>query len=119
MNPEQLKEYIGVLKEALEPLAQKIGQTSEAVFAMAMRRNYAIAVFDTAVVIAWIVAFAVVVRTFRRWADSEWAEGIFIIGLFGGLLFTVFAGISFYDAVMRFVSPEFSTMEDLVKLVRQ
>lgn len=133
MNPQNIQETIQSVIDGLAPLAQKMQVPIQYLWQWALKRNFAIAVSEYVALgvflILDIITYKVVRYGFKPYdskisnysnfdkSDTLCALGVFLsfISVIGTIILFV---IVLSDANMRLLSPEFSTIQDIIGLIK-
>jgi hypothetical protein len=121
MTPETIQ----AIKEALQPVAAKIGQGTEFGWEVVVRQQYVEAALGTLFALifaplaayfgAWSLRKGAEIRKADRWANYEFNYFL------GGILL-VFASLAFVvgtiTAVTHFINPEFYALKFFIELVK-
>lgn len=116
MKPEAIKSYLDALGAGLQPLAEKLGTGAEKLFQYALARNYAEATFDGVIAVACVGVLYTTAKNIRRWFDADRPE-FGIPAVIASILAIICGPAALYDLLCRLLSPEYSTLQDLFKLL--
>lgn len=124
MNPET----INAIKEALTPIAEKIGQGAEFGWEVVLRQQ---------IVEAWLGVFAVVLSVvcaialikFQLYAErkkeksgsygpSDWELLQIITGISGAMIFPIVIIAGGYQAITHFLNPAYYALEFFIQLAK-
>ena len=121
MEPEQIQQSIQAVIDGLMPLAQKMQMPIEQLWSWSIQHNYAVAVSNIFIaIVIWILTFIYV--KYVKWVNKndtfdDHIIGVVLIGFFVATFFV----ISLYmlqDSIMRFVAPEWMTIQDIANLMK-
>ncbi len=129
MNPENIKQSIQAVVDGLTPLAQKLQVPVEGLWGWAIRHNYAEAVFCFFVFLVCLGILFAYYKFMRYGCGSEKEDScnrIYMndwewISVYGGVVAAIvfiFLIASLYDISMRLIAPEWSTMKDIISLIK-
>jgi hypothetical protein len=117
MNEQQLEKYFKILNDGLSSLLVKLQLSAEKLFEWGIRKNYAEAYTDLFTILICAAAVWFGVRLLWKRVGEEYVEFLVVLSCIVAL-FAVPICISVgHDAIMRFVAPEYMTLQDFVKLV--
>ena len=119
------QETINAIKEALVPVAQKIGETAEWGWGVVIRQMYVeaiLGIFYTILGIVVLVATYKLVRFVMKQCKEDRYSDWGLVGIIGGIIGTSVGFLLFfgggYDAITRFVNPEFYAIKFFLELVK-
>jgi len=122
MNPET----VDAIKNALAPVAEKIGSGSEYAWEITVKAQFAEGVAMLVTATAALVAGIVALTMIWKWAnkakkEDHWSDAPFVAG--AATLFIVVLGVGFittgfYEGLIHVIAPEFKALEFFVGLVK-
>lgn len=109
---------IKALVEALQPLADKLGEGAAHLYELAVRQAFIDGIVYGTIWLLGAVALAVSTILFFRSKNDDVAEaaGIFIV--FGGAIFLIFGTWAGVTAINALANPEYYAIQQLLESVR-
>lgn len=99
----------------VDQLSGKATDITTQAFALALTRNHALGVMDTAVaIIVLVLAILVLIFIARCIKDSD---AMIILGCLAAVLFVIASSFSYY-ATLRLMSPKWMAIQDLIGLIK-
>ena len=122
MDVNNIKNSVQAVIDGLTPLAQKLQIPIESLWTWGLKHNYAIATAESVGALLSVALFFVGVKTVRRQdfenMDQYDVPGWAITGIVLCIAAVLFGTCWGYDAIIRFIAPEFSTANDIIQLIK-
>ena len=120
MDMKPTLELAKELKDALAPLATKIGQTAEYVYGLAVKDVFITGILESVLVLfsviafVWQVKFLVKLRSLKKPMDPDLNAFLVTGSLICFVIFLITTG----EAVHSLFNPEYVAIDKLIKLVK-
>jgi len=121
MNPEVIKNSIQAIIDGLTPLAQKLQVPIEGLWGWAIKHNYALA---TAYLIEPVINIAALIVGLSCLRKANWegnGNSYAVVVVVAGVIWLMsgmFLLIDITEIIARFVSPEWMTIQDIARLIK-